>query len=156
MTTYFFGWLILFDQLMFDNWFFGRLIFLKIDFSPVNASFIVLLSFKGHILSFCPLQDCFLDHLSFSSLLDLLWKTNTPTFKEIFHQLTVYSASSDILKNLHLFPPPNFFSQTLWADLEIVVEPGNLVPRKFLNWKKILSKIHSCFSWGLFLNFLLN
>ena len=109
MTTYFFGWLILFDQLMFDNWFFGRLIFLKINFSPVNASFIVLLSFKGHILSFCPLQDCFLDHLFFSSLLDLLWKTNTPTFKEIFHQLTVYSASPDILKNLHLFPPPNFF-----------------------------------------------
>ena len=88
--------------------------FLTIDFSPVDASFIVLLSFKGHILSFCPLQDCFLDHLSFSSLLDLLWKTNTPTFKEIFHQLTVYSASPDILKNLHLFPPPNFcFSDPL-------------------------------------------
>ena len=31
----------------------------------------------------------------------------------------------------------------MFPDLEIVVEPWNLIPRKFLNWKKILSKLHT-------------
>ena len=35
---------------------------------------------------------------------------------------------------------------SIWPDLQIVVDPGNLVPRKFWSCKKVLSKIHALFA----------
>jgi hypothetical protein len=40
-----------------------------------------------------------------------------------------------IVRNTHICP-----------DLQIVVDPGNLVPRKNLDSKKVLSKIHALFA----------